>query len=75
LPTGCATITAVTGFDPRPYTWSAYPPPPFAGSLVSHNDPTLDNVVFRDGRPVALIDFDLVSLGSRVWDVACARWG
>ena len=43
-----------------------------AGPLVSHNDPNLDNIVFRDGRAVALIDFDLASPGSRLWDVACA---
>jgi hypothetical protein len=29
-------------------------------------------VVFRDGRAVALIDFDLASPGSPIWDVACA---
>jgi aminoglycoside phosphotransferase (APT) family kinase protein len=40
--------------------------------FVSHNDPNLDNVVFRDGRAVALIDFDLAGPGSRLWDVACA---
>jgi hypothetical protein len=32
----------------------------------------LDNVVFRDGRAVGLIDFDLAGPGSRAWDVACA---
>jgi hypothetical protein len=63
---------AVAGFDPHPYVWSAHPPPPFAEELVSHNDLNLDNVVFRDGRAAALIDFDLASPGSRVWDVACA---
>jgi len=63
---------AVASFDPAPHTWPASPPVPFAGGLVSHNDPNLDNVVFRDGRAVALIDFDLASPGSRVWDVACA---
>ncbi len=63
---------AVSEFDPRPYAWPPSPPDPFAGELVSHNDPNLDNVVFRDGRAVALIDFDLASPGSRVWDVACA---
>ena len=51
---------------------AASPPEAFAGELVSHNDPNLDNVVFRDGRAVALIDFDLASPGSRLWDVACA---
>jgi hypothetical protein len=63
---------AVATFDPTPHVWSPSPPPPFAGELVSHNDPNLDNVVFHDGRAVALIDFDLASPGSRVWDVACA---
>jgi len=63
---------AVSSFDPAPHAWPAFPPAPFAGGLVSHNDVNLDNVVFRDGRAVALIDFDLASPGSRVWDVACA---
>lgn len=63
---------AVADFDPAPYAWPASPAEPFAGGLVSHNDPNLDNVVFRDGRAVALIDFDLASPGSRLWDVACA---
>jgi hypothetical protein len=63
---------AVEGFDPSPHEWPESPPEPFAGELVSHNDPNLDNVVFRDGRAVALIDFDLAGPGSRLWDVACA---
>jgi Phosphotransferase enzyme family len=63
---------AVAGFDFGPHSWPASPPGPLAGELVSHNDPNLDNVVFRDGRAVALIDFDLASPGSRLWDVACA---
>ncbi len=63
---------AVSTFDPAPYAWPASPPPRFTGELVSHNDVNLDNVVFRGGRAVALIDFDLSSPGSRVWDVACA---
>jgi hypothetical protein len=63
---------AVAGFDPAPYAWPPVPPDPFGGTLVLHNDPNLDNVVFRHGRAVALIDFDLASPGSRVWDVAAA---
>lgn len=42
------------------------------GGVVCHNDPNLDNVVFRDGRAVALIDFDLAAPGARLWDVAAA---
>lgn len=63
---------AVAGFDPAPYTWAPSPPQPFSGGLLLHNDPNLDNVVFRAGRAVALIDFDLASPGPRVWDVAAA---
>ena len=40
--------------------------------LVSHCDYYPGNVVFRDGLPVALIDFDLASPGSPLWDVALA---
>jgi Phosphotransferase enzyme family len=65
---------AVAGFDPRPYSWPNSPYPPFDGGGITHNDPNLDNVVFRDGRAVALIDFDLASPGDPLWDVAgCAR--
>jgi hypothetical protein len=63
---------AVSTFDPAPHVWSLSPPPSFCAGLVSHNDPNLDNVVFRDGEAVALIDFDLASPGSRLWDVATA---
>jgi hypothetical protein len=64
---------AVSTFDPRPHTWpESPPPPPFGTGLVCHNDPNLDNVVFRDGEAVALIDFDLARPGSRLWDVAAA---
>jgi len=42
------------------------------GAVVCHGDPNLDNVVFRDGRAVGLIDFDLAAPGARLWDVAAA---
>jgi hypothetical protein len=63
---------AVATFDPSPYTWPKPVPPAFRDGLVSHNDPNLDNVVFRDRVAVALIDFDLAGPGSAVWDVAAA---
>jgi hypothetical protein len=61
---------AVTTFNPAGYAWPRAVPPSFRGGIVSHNDPNLDNVVFRDRRAVALIDFDLAGPGSVVWDVA-----
>jgi hypothetical protein len=63
---------AVSTFDPSPYTWAPPPPDEFAGDLVTHNDAKIDNFVFRDGRVVGLIDFDLAGPASRAWDVACA---
>ena len=63
---------AVQRFDPTPYRWGSVVPAAFRTDLVSHNDPNLDNVVFRDGEAVALIDYDLASPGSPLWDVALA---
>jgi hypothetical protein len=42
--------------------------------LVSHRDYYPGNVVFRDGRPVALIDFDLARPTTRLYDLANALW-
>jgi hypothetical protein len=63
---------AVSTLDPAGHSWPASPPDPYAGGLVSHNDPNLHNVVFRRGRAVAFIDFDLSSPGSVLWDIAAA---
>lgn len=64
--------TAVSSFDPSTHEWPTRVPVEYREDLVSHNDPNLDNVIFRDGQACALIDFDLASPGSRVWDVALA---
>jgi hypothetical protein len=44
-------------------------PPEPAVDIVSHFDVTPQNVVFRAGLPIALIDFDLARPGSRLRDV------
>jgi Ser/Thr protein kinase RdoA (MazF antagonist) len=38
--------------------------------VVCHNDFSPHNLVFRDGRIVAAIDFDFCSTGPRLWDIA-----
>lgn len=63
---------AVESFDPAPYGWPAGIPRGSGPMLVGHNDPNLDNVVFRDGRAIALIDFDLAGPATRIWDLASA---
>ena len=63
---------AASSFDGVPLSWGPSPPAEFVGDVVTHNDVNLDNVIFRDRRALALIDFDLAGPGSRVWDVACA---
>lgn len=63
---------AVESFDASAHAWPTSVPALFRSSLVTHNDVNLDNVVFRNGEAVALIDFDLASPGSAVWDVALA---
>ncbi|NED90711.1 phosphotransferase [Streptomyces sp. SID11233] len=45
---------------------------PAGGTMVCHNDVCPDNVVFRDGRAAALIDFDLAAPGRPLWDLAMA---
>lgn len=64
---------ATRGFRSGGLAWSVDVPEGHRDeAIICHNDPNLDNVVFRDGRAIALIDFDLSSPGSRVWDVATA---
>jgi hypothetical protein len=63
---------AAASFDPAGYRWPRPIPARFRTGLVSHNDVHPANLVFRDGRAVALIDFDLAGPGSAVWDVAAA---
>ncbi|WP_329565954.1 phosphotransferase [Streptomyces sp. NBC_01361] len=50
--------------------WSGELADPEGGTMLCHNDVCLENVVFRDGRAVALIDFDQAAPGRPVWDVA-----
>ncbi|MGN6486842.1 MAG: phosphotransferase [Devosia sp.] len=37
--------------------------------VMCHNDWGPPNAVFRDGRPVGMIDFDTVKPGLRLWDI------
>ena len=63
---------AAASFDPAGYAWPRPVPARYRTGLVSHNDVYPANVVFREGRAVALIDFDLAGPGSADWDFAAA---
>jgi aminoglycoside phosphotransferase (APT) family kinase protein len=64
--------SAVASFDPSGYQWPRPIPARYRTGLVSHNDVHPANLVFRAGRAVALIDFDLAGPGSTIWDFAAA---
>jgi aminoglycoside phosphotransferase (APT) family kinase protein len=57
-------------FDPHQSTWSTEMADPAGGLIVCHNDVCLENVVFRDGVAVALLDFDFAAPGRPVYDLA-----
>ena len=40
--------------------------------VICHNDFAPYNCVYRDGHIVGIIDFDTISPGSRIWDIAYA---
>jgi Phosphotransferase enzyme family len=63
---------AASSFDPAGYDWPRPVPARYRTGLVSHNDVYPANLVFRGGRAVALIDFDLAGPGSAAWDFAAA---
>ena len=57
-----------------PGTWSDELADPQGGTMICHNDVCMENVVFRDGRAIALLDFDFAAPGRPIFDLAaCAR--
>ncbi len=63
------------GFRPPPgAVWRSFGPPPPDAEVVCHHDAAPHNVIWRPDGTLALIDFDLASPGSRIYDVAYAAW-
>ena len=62
---------ASSGFEwPRNASWSTELADPSGGAAICHNDVCLENVIFREGTAVALIDFDFVAPGRPLYDLS-----
>jgi aminoglycoside phosphotransferase (APT) family kinase protein len=61
----------VTGMQlPAGLDWSDEMADPEGGPIICHNDVCLENVVYRHGEAVALLDFDFAAPGRPLWDLA-----
>jgi GNAT superfamily N-acetyltransferase len=66
---------ASVGFDGTGATWSDEMADRAAvdragDRVICHNDVCMENIVFRDGQAVALLDFDFAAPGRREYDLA-----
>ena len=51
-------------------SWSEEMADPEGGPIICHNDVCLENVVFRDGEAIGLLDFDFAAPGRPIYDLA-----
>jgi hypothetical protein len=65
---------ASCGFRPAVTSYRSHPYPPAAGEIVSHGDLGPWNTVYRDGVPVAFIDWDAAHPVHPLADLADAAW-
>jgi aminoglycoside phosphotransferase (APT) family kinase protein len=65
---------ATAGWSPPDARWRRLPGGPEGGDVICHNSLAPDRTVFRDGRPVAFVEWDLAAPGPRAWDLAHAVW-
>lgn len=65
---------ASAGFRPAVTSYRFHPHPPRAGEIVSHGDLGPWNTVYRDGIPVAFIDWDAAQPVRPLDDLADAAW-
>jgi hypothetical protein len=65
---------AAVGFKPASTGYRFHPYPPGDGEIVSHGDLGPWNTVYRDGLPVAFIDWDAAQPVDPLTDLAGAAW-
>lgn len=65
---------AARGFAPPSPIWREYELPMHPGEIVCHGDPGPWNAVYRDGAPVALIDWDGAHPGRPLIELADVAW-
>ena len=65
---------AASGFQPAITSYRFRPRPPRAGEIISHGDLGPWNTVYRDGIPVAFIDWDSAGPVSPLDELADAAW-
>jgi hypothetical protein len=65
---------AAVGFEPAQTGYRFHPHPPRPGEVVSHGDLGPWNTVYRDGLPIAFIDWDSAQPVDPVADLADAAW-
>lgn len=57
-------------FPGTAHPWQRPVPERWRTTIVTHNDVNPANVIFRAGRAVGLIDFDLAAAGCEAWELA-----
>lgn len=66
---------ATIDFTPLDDNWQYQVGAPRSGEVICHNDFAPYNMLFNEeGRPVAVIDWDLAAPAPREWDLAHAAW-
>ncbi|MCI2256712.1 phosphotransferase [Domibacillus sp. PGB-M46] len=55
-------------------SWQPLDNTPQPAEVLCHNDFAIYNIVFRNKRPVGIIDFDVAAPGPRLWDIAYALY-
>jgi hypothetical protein len=66
---------AAAGFmPPEGARWRRLAEAPDTGPVICHNDLAPSNTIYRDGRPVAFIDWDVAAPAPPLWDIAHAVW-